>query len=263
LPVPRPASFLNKHEFLIRRLHSLSGLIPVGAYMCVHLVTNSLILNGPSAFQRAVNQIHSLGRFLWVVEWTFIFLPILFHMVVGIWIAVGARPNTSAYPRASNVRYTMQRVTAWIATVFILWHVFHMHGWFHWDWWSDLVTRSSAADPNQRLGGLFDPEHAASSAAVALGSWAQKGFYLVGVLASVYHFANGLWTMGITWGVWTSPAAQRRASLFAGAVGVVLAVIGVSALFGMGSVNVEAARKIEDRMSETRELAEQAAPVQP
>ena len=31
------------------------------------------------------------------------------------------------------------------------------------------------------------------------------------MLSCVFHLANGLWTMGITWGVWTSPAAQRRA----------------------------------------------------
>ena len=27
-----------------------------------------------------------------------------------------------------------------------------------------------------------------------------SGVYAIGVLASVYHLANGLWTMGITWG---------------------------------------------------------------
>jgi hypothetical protein len=35
--------------------------------------------------------------------------------------------------------------------------------------------------------------------------------YAIGILACVFHLANGIWTMGITWGVWTSPAAQSRA----------------------------------------------------
>ena len=32
------ANYLARHEFLIRRLHSLSGLVPVGAYMVIHLL---------------------------------------------------------------------------------------------------------------------------------------------------------------------------------------------------------------------------------
>ena len=100
---------------MIRRLHSLSGLIPVGAYMVVHLVTNATVLNGPGTFQGNVYKIHSLGNMLPLVEWTFIFIPILFHAIVGIWIVAGMNPNTSHYPYAANRRYTMQRITGMIA----------------------------------------------------------------------------------------------------------------------------------------------------
>ena len=131
---PRP-SFFERHEFVIRRLHSLSGLIPVGAYMVVHLVTNATVLNGPGAFQGNVYKIHSLGNMLPLVEWTFIFIPILFHAIVGIWIVAGMNPNTSHYPYAANRRYTMQRITGMIAFFFIMWHVFQMHGWFHFEGW--------------------------------------------------------------------------------------------------------------------------------
>ena len=48
--------------------------------------------------------------------------------------------------------------------------------------------------------------------------------YLAGVLACVFHLANGIWTMGITWGVWTTPAGQRRATYIAAAIGAVLTV---------------------------------------
>jgi succinate dehydrogenase / fumarate reductase cytochrome b subunit len=53
-----PQSFFARHEFVIRRLHSLSGLIPVGAYMTVHLVTNASVLNGAGTFQKNVYTIH-------------------------------------------------------------------------------------------------------------------------------------------------------------------------------------------------------------
>jgi succinate dehydrogenase / fumarate reductase cytochrome b subunit len=68
-----------------------------------------------------------------------------------------------------------------------------------------------------------------------------SAWYVVGVLASVFHLANGIWTMGITWGVWVSPAAQHRASLACGVFGVGLAVVGVSAIAGFWQVDVPSA----------------------
>ena len=90
---PRSSSFVSRHQFLIFRLFSLAGLVPVGGYLVVHLLTNATILNGPGAFQTQVDRIHSLGVILPLVEWTFIFIPILFHAVVGWLIISGAVPE--------------------------------------------------------------------------------------------------------------------------------------------------------------------------
>ena len=122
-----PQSFLVRHDFLIRRLHSLSGLIPVGAFMCVHLLVNASVLEGPGTFQKNVYQIHSLGDLLPVVEWVFIFIPILFHAIIGMVIVAGGMPNSNHYRYGPNYRYTLQRITGMIAFVFIMVHVFHMH----------------------------------------------------------------------------------------------------------------------------------------
>jgi succinate dehydrogenase / fumarate reductase cytochrome b subunit len=232
---PRP-SFILRHQFLIYRLFSLSGLIPVGAYMVVHLATNASIINGPMTFQEQVDRIHSLGAVLPLVEWVFIFLPIMFHAFVGWLIISGAMPNTNSYPYASNIRYTLQRATGIIAFFFILFHVAQLH--------------SVLGAPFEELGGAaFDAEHAASSAALALQPTWIKVVYAVGMLACVYHLSNGLWTQGITWGIWTSAAAQRRASWISVVVGLLLAVIGLSALFGMWTVDVDKAIKVEDAMN--------------
>ncbi|MDZ4780636.1 MAG: succinate dehydrogenase cytochrome b558 subunit [Planctomycetia bacterium] len=225
------APFLVRHEFLIRRLHSLSGLIPVGAYLCVHLVTNASVLGGSQIFQDNVNLIHSLGPLLPLVEWTFIFLPLIFHAVVGVMIVRSGMPNTSSYPYANNVRYTLQRATAWIALFFILYHVFHMHGWFHVEPWMENVVKPLG-------GGQFEPENATNSAALALQPIVVRLLYAIGVLASVYHFANGIWTMGITWGVWVTPAAQKRADYICMAFGLLLSIVGLGALFGFSTVEV-------------------------
>ncbi len=233
--------FFLRHEFLIRRLHSLSGLIPVGAYMTVHLLVNSSILNGPGSFQHNVNQIHSLGRILPLVEWLFIFLPIIFHAVVGVWIIRTGKSNHDRYRYVNNWRYSLQRWTGVIAILFIFFHVFHLHGWFHGEWWLKKV-----AEP---LGmAQFRPYNASSTLATALQGYIWPVFYVIGITASVFHFANGVWTMGITWGVWTSPGAQRRASYVCGAAGALLLLVGLSALVGALQINVKEAQASERKM---------------
>ena len=70
-------------------------------------------------------------------------------------------------------------------------------------------------------------------------------FYAICVLATVFHFSNGLWTLGITWGLWTSPAAMRRANVISIVIGVGLATAGLGALAGMRSIDVPRAREAE------------------
>lgn len=238
-------SFFAKNEFLIRRLHSLSGLIPVGAYMTVHLLVNASLLNGAGTFQKNVNQIHSLGAILWLVEWGVIFLPIIFHAVVGVWIIRSGKSNTDHYRLVANWRYTLQRWTGVIAIIFIFMHVFHLHGWFHNDWWLSKV-----AEP---LGmANFRAYNAASTLGLAMGGFLWPIFYFVGVVACVFHLANGIWTMGITWGIWISPKAQQRASYVCAAGGLLLGLVGLSALVATKQVDVEQARAIEDAMYNAR-----------
>lgn len=243
-------SFLARNDFLIRRLHSLCGLIPVGAYMVIHLIVNASVINGAGTFQNNVLNIHKLGNLLPVVEWTFIFIPILFHAIFGVVIIAGGMPNTHHYPYAANYRYTLQRVTGVIAFFFIMIHVFHMHGWFHEESWLRYVV-----DP---LGGAqFKPYNATSTAGLALQSVVMVVIYAIGVTACVYHLANGIWTMGITWGVWTSPQAQKRASYVCNAFGALLLAVSATALFGMRSAvdtpeKLEAVRQQETVIRETK-----------
>lgn len=246
---PTSPTFFYRHEFAIRRLHSLSGIVPLGAYMLVHLTTNASLLNGVPTFQKAVMQIHSLGKLLPLVEWGFIFLPLLFHGLFGVWIIRSGRSNESQYPYTANRRYTWQRWTGVIALVFLLTHVFHLHGWFHFKPWLEYV-----AEP---LGmAQFRPYNAASTLAEALDGFFWPAFYLIGVLACVYHLANGLWTAGITWGLWLTPAAQQRALKVCTGFGVLLALIGTSAWWGAISVDAASAKQIEDQMYEEARKAE-------
>ncbi|NND98044.1 MAG: succinate dehydrogenase [Pirellulaceae bacterium] len=211
--------------------------------MVVHLTTNASFLTGTQTFQRAVYLIHAPGPLLPVIEWAFIFAPLLFHAILGVWIAKTGQNNTDRYRLTSNRRYWLQRVTGMIALVFLFFHILHLHGWFHADFWLHTV---------QAMGfGSFRPYNAGSTLAAAMNGWIWPAFYLVGVLSCVYHLANGLWTSGITWGLWISPAGQARASKVCVAFGVVLAVIGTTAWYAAvapSADDVAEMRQIEDRM---------------
>jgi succinate dehydrogenase / fumarate reductase, cytochrome b subunit len=237
-------SFFARHQFVIYRLFSLAGLIPIGAYLVVHLLTNGTVGNGPAAYQSAVNQIHSLGTFLPIVEWVFIFIPILFHAAIGFVIISGAMPNAAAYPYNGNIRYTLQRATGMIAFAFILWHVIQMH---------KMGTALG--------GGKFDAEAATSSVAVALAAFSTRVLYGIGILACVFHLANGLWTQGITWGIWTTQCAMRRAGWVCLAFGIFLGVVGLSSLIGFGQVDVKDAKVVEQRIEQVQRMESGQVPV--
>jgi len=239
-------SFLARNEFFIRRAFSLCGLVPVGAYMCVHLVTNSSLAGGAAPFQKAVYQIHSLGPVLPIVEWLFIFLPIIFHAVLGVVIIRGGMPNTTAYAYGSNVRYTLQRATGMIAFLFIFLHVFHLHGWLHFDWFLEGVAKP--------LGGAqFAPYSASSTLAAAFQkSWLIPVGYAIGLASCIFHLSNGIWSFGVRWGLWISPAAMRRAGRVCTAFGLALGAVSLGAVTAPLRLDPAKARIIEQEMYDAR-----------
>jgi succinate dehydrogenase / fumarate reductase cytochrome b subunit len=183
----------GRRHFLLRRLHSLTGIV-FGGYVAIHLLVNATLIQGrnPDVYQTQVNKIHDLP-FLWAVEWVFIYLPIIYHTIYGIWIIATGQPNVAEYPFAKNYLYLLQRVTAIILAAFIAFHVFAMKGFF-------------------TQGLTFDPAHATATAERSVaGNWFLAFVvYPLGVLAGCFHLANGFWTAGITWGLTVSKGAQRR-----------------------------------------------------
>jgi succinate dehydrogenase / fumarate reductase cytochrome b subunit len=254
-PAPADSTFLGRHEFLLRRLHSLSGVVPLGAYMCVHLLTNATILDTDGTFQRMVYNIHDLPM-LWVIEWVFIFIPLIFHALYGILIVRTGLPNNSTYRYAANMRYTLMRATGMIAFFFIFWHVFHMHGWIHTEWWEKAV---------QGFGAMFRPYNAGSTGAMAMQASGvlYPILYVIGTLSTVFHLANGIWTFGITWGLWTTPEAQARATKVCTVFGVLLAIVGLSAIYGFATKDPKQLRVRENQLLKARIEAGQVDPDSP
>ncbi len=67
----------------MRRLHSLSGIVPIGAFLIEHFISNSESTNGVQAYNDQVKFLTSLP-FVHVMEWVFIFMPLLYHALYGI-----------------------------------------------------------------------------------------------------------------------------------------------------------------------------------
>lgn len=74
---------------------------------------------------------------------------------------------------------------------------------------------------------------AASTTATAIqAAWWIAPAYAVGVLSTVFHLSNGIWTSLITWGVTIRPRTQRASGYVCAVFGVALALVGLGALRG-------------------------------
>ena len=219
-------SFLERNYFLIRRLHSLCGIVPIGAFLIFHLSANASVLLGPEVFEKNVEPIGAMPLPLLVpLEMTFIFLPLAFHAILGVVIWRTAQNNVSAYHYPSNVRYVLQRITGIIALVFILFHVWSLHWLGAW-----------------LCGGWYDHTRAFDSTVQTIERWwFVRPLYALGITCSVYHLANGVWTSLITWGITTGPNAQRKAGYVCAVFGVILGLVGLGALRGFSSTAGEKA----------------------
>lgn len=93
--------WLSRNHFALRRLHSLTGIVPVGGYLLIHLYTNSKVLEGAEAFDAAVRAIHALPG-VHLLEWFGIFSPLYFHAAYGIYVAAQARHNITNYGYGRN-----------------------------------------------------------------------------------------------------------------------------------------------------------------
>ncbi len=210
--------------FLFRRLHSLTGLV-FGGYLVVHLLINATLIEGsrfpgePTVFQQQVDKIHSLP-FLFLIEWTFIYLPILYHTFYGIWIIATGQPNLDRYKYGKNWAYLLQRVSAIVLVFFMVFHILGMKGFFGSDFGRALI---------------FDPVDATRSTArhVNAAFWVWGFVYPVGILASCYHLANGFWTAAITWGVTVSAKAMRRWGIACALLFLFTLGCGMTALFAL------------------------------
>jgi succinate dehydrogenase / fumarate reductase cytochrome b subunit len=203
--------------FVLRKLHQLTGIMPLGFFLLEHFYTNSKALSavhGPADFNNAVRDLQSIPYILFV-EIGGIFIPLIYHAVYGMVITVEARPNNLHYPYARNWFYTIQRMTGVILFFFITFHVLN----FRFGLIPGLNTLSVADNPDQAFNIVSGEFHRLSIFIV----------YIVGITATVWHLANGIWLFLVDWGITIGERAQRLTGYACIAFGVLLLAIGINA----------------------------------
>ncbi len=196
---------MNGNSYLHRKLHSLLGVLPLGAFFVEHLLTNySAYQGGPERFLEHVYWIHSLPLVL-LLEIFLIWLPLLYHGVYGLYVAYQSQNNVSHYGYFRNWMFLLQRVTGVITFVFVIWHI-----------WSTRVQVALGAVEQDAVGTLMH-----GIVTNPLYFW----IYVICIIAAVFHFSNGLWSFLVSWGITVGPRSQRAATYVTMAIFVVMSIM--------------------------------------
>ena len=197
----------KNREFGNRRLHSLLGVIPIGLFLIFHLSVNFMATKGAETFNGAVHLIEFTPLKI-VVECVIIYLPLIFHAIYGIYIAFTAKNNLGRFSFFRNWMFMLQRLSGIITLIFLVWHI--------WE------TRVQAA-----FGATVDFDMMAE----IFSNPFMIAFYIVGIVSAIFHFANGLWSFAVSWGLTVSPKSQRVMTYVTLIIFVLLSYIGISAVF--------------------------------
>src|SRR3974377_1923576 len=177
------------HSFLLRRLHSLSGIVPVGLFLVEHFISNAFATRGPDAYTKQAELLIGFP-FVFFLELFGIWLPIAYHALYGFYIWYRGDSNLAEYPWAGNWMYTLQRWTGGIAFIYIVWHTYTM--------------RFSGIDLHA------NPAYSFTKVANEVRNPWMMAFYLIGLIAASWHFAYGIWLFCAKWGIVSGDKAQLR-----------------------------------------------------
>ena len=197
-------------SFLWRKLHSLLGIIPIGAFLIEHLLSNFEALKGPLAYGLQVKFLNSLPL-VRVLEWVFIFLPLLYHGLYGVYIWLKGKSNVVYYPWAGNWMYVAQRYTGLIALLYIAQHVMR-----------------------QRFMGVSLPENPGAAfhkVQMELQNPWMLAVYIVAMIAICWHFSYGVWLFAAKWGITPGVKARKRFGYVCLALGIALAGMGLASIW--------------------------------
>jgi succinate dehydrogenase / fumarate reductase cytochrome b subunit len=200
------------HSFFWRKLHSLSGIVPIGAFLIEHIISNFETWNGPLAYAQQVKFLNALPL-VRILEWAFIVIPLAFHAGYGVFIWLRGRSNVNVYPWAGNYMYLVQRITGLIALGYIIQHVWR-----------------------QRFSGINLPEHPGAAFAKVqheLSNPWMLAIYVIAMIATTWHFSYGIWLFAAKWGITPGERARKRFGYGCAAFGTALCLMGLISIYSV------------------------------
>ena len=201
-------------HFLTRRIHSLTGIVPVGLFLVYHLYLQLYLHSGAETYNAEVNSFYDSPLAIWTLV-IFVYIPLFFHAFLGVRLIFESTVQPS-YTYFSHLLYWMQRISGIGVLLFILAHVWNTQfgPWISGTWGTHFEHLSS---------GFSDPESGIIT----------KTVYLLGVLGAVFHFANGLNTFCMTWGIALTPKSQIRVRIFSI---LLFFILSASALYALSAI---------------------------
>ena len=200
--------------FLLRKLHQITGIVPLGMFFLVHIYTNSAAMGGRESFNEHVKGIHDIPYLLFA-EVFGIFLPLLYHSVYGIFISAETRPNVGNYGYGRNWFYLFQRITGIFLFFFLLFHILN----FRFGMIPGLNTTPVAGNADEAFQ-IVSREF--QNAGILL-------LYILGVAATAWHLGYGLFLFAVDWGIVIGEKAQKYALYGCVAVSALLFFVGTNA----------------------------------
>ncbi len=208
---------VSKENYFWHKVHSLTGIVPVGFYMLQHLSLNSFTIAGPDRFNGVLHFFESIPMHLFLVlEFGLILIPLIFHAVYGLFIINRGEPNyfQTKYKWSQNRMYSLQRWSGIFLFLFLSFHV-------------STTTIAKYISGSSKV-----VEYAAWQQNLTSNGYILFVVYILGVLSASYHLSYGVWNFCIRWGITISEKAQLRVQKFAMGMFVVVTLLGWGALVG-------------------------------
>ncbi len=164
----------KKLQFYLRRLHGVTGIFPLGYFLYYHLQNMS-----------------SLSSQNIILGFLFLWLPLLFHGLYGMYITYEGSINIGCYSYWRNYMYFFQRWTGIVIFIFLIWHVYIMK-----------FSSFSAGGLNNFV--LF-----------------------AGVIIAIFHVANGIFGFLVDVGIVVGEKAQKVAVGISMIFFIIFAIFGI------------------------------------
>lgn len=202
------------NTFLLRKLHQITGIVPLGVFYFVHIYTNSTAMSGARVFNEHVQDIHNMPYLLFI-EIGGIFIPLLYHSIYGVIISREARVNVGSYGYARNWFYIIQRISGAFLFFFLIFHILN----FRFGMIPGLNTTPVAGHADLAFNIV---SHEFQGDVIFF-------VYVLGVLATAWHLGYGIFLFAVDWGIVIGEKAQKVALYACLGLVIFLSAVGINA----------------------------------